>query len=166
MLTSGVLFQSRDCRAGRSGPLGPRLRSALRRGITCSWGLRAIARGDGDARAHALPAGTQRHAEQIGESAWKGEETFFSVDAFLYARCAAVANGRAFFERALAQPRNMPRDVEFEALLYAAGAAYQRRTRKEWDHQTGCSYETFSNRKGWAQPTAPTGGAAPPRSSR
>ncbi len=108
---------------------------------------------------------TQRHAEQTGESAWKGEETFFSVDSFLYARCAAVASGRTVFERALAHSRHMPKDVEFEPLLYVAGAAYQKRTRKEWDHQTGCSYETFSNRKGWAQPAGHTGGAAPPRSS-
>ncbi len=94
---------------------------------------------------------TQRHAEQIGESAWTGEGQSFSVDAFLYVRCAAVANGRAVFERALAQPRDMPKDIEFEPLLYVAGGAYEKRTGKEWDHQTGCSYETFSNREGWAR---------------
>jgi hypothetical protein len=33
-----------------SGPLGPRLRSALRRGITCPWGLRAVPRRRGKPR--------------------------------------------------------------------------------------------------------------------
>jgi hypothetical protein len=92
---------------------------------------------------------TQRHAAQIGEGAWRGEGEGFSVDGFLYARCAAVANGRAFFERVLAKPRTMPKDLELEALLYVAGAAYKRRARREWDYETGCDYETFSNRKGW-----------------
>jgi hypothetical protein len=93
---------------------------------------------------------TQQHAEQIGQAAWKGEGEPFSVDAFLYARCAAVANGRAFFQRVLESPSSMPKDIEFEALLYVPAAAYEERTGKTWDYETGCSSETFSNRAGWA----------------
>ena len=93
---------------------------------------------------------TRPHAEQIGHCAWTGDEVHFSVDSFLYARCAAVANGRAFFQRALADPAAMPKDLELEPLLSVAGAAYEERTGKEWDYVTGCDYETFSNRKGWA----------------
>ncbi|MBI5534806.1 MAG: DUF4240 domain-containing protein [Deltaproteobacteria bacterium] len=93
---------------------------------------------------------TCAHAKEIGEDAWKDEDAFFSVDTFLYARCAVVANGREVYERALAAPEEMPKDVEFEALLYLAGSAYERRTGKELDYSTGCDFETFSNRKGWA----------------
>jgi len=92
---------------------------------------------------------TEAHARAIGEYAYAGPDTFFSVDCFLYARCVVVANGRAYFESVRRSPHKMPRDMEFEALLSIGDAAYQRATGQERNHSTRVSYETFSNRAGW-----------------
>ncbi|MEK7255383.1 MAG: DUF4240 domain-containing protein, partial [Bacteroidota bacterium] len=72
---------------------------------------------------HALD--TRAHAENAGENAWKGENDFFSVDEFLYARCCVVANGEAFFKQVLKDPTAMPQDLTFEALLRIARKAYR-----------------------------------------
>jgi hypothetical protein len=91
-----------------------------------------------------------RFAKEIGRYAYGGEASHFSVDTFLYARCAAVAKGRAFFEKVLADPRHMPKDEEFEALLSVASCAYEKKTGEEYDHSPETDYETFSNEAGWA----------------
>ncbi|MBI3946064.1 MAG: DUF4240 domain-containing protein [Armatimonadetes bacterium] len=96
---------------------------------------------------HALD--TEAHARQIGEGAY-GSEEHFSVDWFLYVRCCVVANGREFYDRVLADPSQMPEEREFEALLYVAPTAYERKTGLDFDHDAPLSYETFSNRAGWA----------------
>lgn len=72
-----------------------------------------------------------------------------SPDAFLYARCVVVANGREFYEAVLRDPTRMPRQLEFEPLLTIAAAAYERKTGNDFDYSTGCSYESFSNADGW-----------------
>src|SRR5262249_25277333 len=66
-------------------------------------------------------------AKNIGEHAWKGDHAFFSVDMFLYARCAVVARGRAAYERALRDPTSVAKDVDLEALLYVPENAYARK---------------------------------------
>jgi hypothetical protein len=45
----------------------------------------------------------------------------------------------------------MPKDVEFESLLYVAQRAYERKTGSEDDvvESTAVSFETFSNQNGW-----------------
>jgi hypothetical protein len=91
---------------------------------------------------------TEAHAREIGEEAFQPGE-HFSVDWFLYERCAVVANGREFHELVVANPAEMPKDMEFEAILSVAPLAYERRTGQEFEHSTPLSYETFSNRKGW-----------------
>jgi hypothetical protein len=95
---------------------------------------------------------TRAHARHIGGDAYVDDDSHFSADGFLYARCCAVANGQAFYEAALADPARMPKDLEFEALLSAADAAWERRTGGEFDGDTGCSFESFSNLEGWAKP--------------
>jgi predicted DNA-binding WGR domain protein len=91
---------------------------------------------------------TRAHAREIGEEAFQPGK-HFSVDWFLYERCAVVANGREFHESVLADPTQMPKDMEFEAILSVAASAYQRKTGQEFEHPTPLSYETYSNREGW-----------------
>jgi predicted DNA-binding WGR domain protein len=98
------------------------------------------------AKLHALD--TEAHGREIGEGAYEPGK-YFSVDWFLYARCAVVANGRELHESVLADPKQMPKDVEFEALLSVAPTAYERKTGEEFDHTSIVSYETFSNEAGW-----------------
>jgi len=97
---------------------------------------------------HALD--TKAHARNIGADAYVSEDKFFSADAFLYARCVVVANGRELYETVLADPAKFPQDLEFEALLNLACAAYELKTGEECQgFETSVSYETFSNRAGW-----------------
>jgi hypothetical protein len=91
---------------------------------------------------------TEAHAREIGEECYR-EGKHFSVDWFLYTRCVPVANGRQVFETILADPKQMPKDCEFEALLSVAPQAYERKTSQEFEYDTPLSYETFSNAAGW-----------------
>ncbi|HVW03000.1 MAG TPA: DUF4240 domain-containing protein [Planctomycetaceae bacterium] len=91
---------------------------------------------------------TAAHAREIGEDAYR-EGKHFSVDWFLYTRCVPVANGRVYYEHVVANPREMPKDMEFEALLSVGPNAYERKTGRELNHTTPVSYETYSNTFGW-----------------
>ena len=93
---------------------------------------------------------TMAHARHIGEDSYVGKEEYFSVDAFLYARCCVVANGKQLFELVLSEPAEFPEDMEFEALLNLASAAHKRKTGVDpGGFSTSVSYETFSNQAGW-----------------
>lgn len=74
-----------------------------------------------------------------------------SPDAFLYARCAAVARGRAFYESVLADPVRMPVEEDCEPLLCVAEQAYEKKTGDSFDFDATPSYETFSNSGAWAE---------------
>jgi hypothetical protein len=87
-------------------------------------------------------------AREIG-SGWWGGDPPVSVDAFLYARCAVVANGRDFYDAVFADPTQMPKDTEFEALLFVGASAWEAKTGDEPTFMTSVSSETFSNRSGW-----------------
>lgn len=89
------------------------------------------------------------YAKNIGEGAYVNEETYFSPDLFLYARCAVVANGKNFYYEVLKNPKAMPADVEFEALLYVAGEAFELKNDEEFDYSAKVDYETYSNKKKW-----------------
>ncbi len=91
---------------------------------------------------------TREHAENIGEDAYT-EDSYFSVDLFLYARCYVVARGKNFFERVLDNPKSFPQDVTFEHILYLPYEAYELKTGKSLDYIASVSYETFSNAQGW-----------------
>ena len=95
---------------------------------------------------HALD--TVAHAREIGEEAFR-PGAYFSVDWFLYVRCFAVASGPQFYAAAVADPAQMPKDVEAEVLLSVAPMAFERKTGQEFDHSTPLSYETGSNQAGW-----------------
>ena len=90
----------------------------------------------------------QEIAENMGENKYR-ENHHFSVDTFLYARAAVVANGEAFFKKVLREPSNMLKEFTFEALLYLAADVYQQKTGAPWDYLPSPSYETYSNREGW-----------------
>ena len=72
-----------------------------------------------------------------------------SVDVFLYARCAVVANGEVAFEIGLNDPAQIPTDVDFEPLLYIASDAYLMKTGKQFEYVPTFSVETYSNKEGW-----------------
>ena len=74
----------------------------------------------------------------------------FSGDGFLYTRCCVVANGQAFYDEVLADPAQMPKDLEFEALLYVAPDAFEAKTGEEFDFAPALDFETGSNRAGWS----------------
>lgn len=87
---------------------------------------------------------TKAHADYYN----KEKKDFISVDDFLYVRVCVVANGRACYEEVLANPAKMF-DLSFEALLYVAWDAYERKTGKKFDYIPAYNFETFSNKAGW-----------------
>ncbi|MGC3944406.1 MAG: DUF4240 domain-containing protein [Chryseolinea sp.] len=90
------------------------------------------------------------YASNIGEDSYKGDDQHFSVDYFLYVRCCVVANGRDVFNYILSHPEEMPKGMDFEALLNVAMEAYNKKTRTDdYFHVTKFNYETFSNIEGW-----------------
>lgn len=89
----------------------------------------------------------QVFADESGES---GD----SDDGFLYARCFAVAQGKAHYEATLASPQLMPKTLDgwCEALLYPQRKAWARLTGKdelEWEFDSSVSYESGSNEELW-----------------
>jgi len=93
---------------------------------------------------------TIKHAKEIGEDGYVDESQYFSVDWFLYARCAVVANGEEFYKEVVTSPRRFPKDIEFEALLSIGATAFERKTGQEYNYVTKVSYETYSNSNGWS----------------
>lgn len=87
-------------------------------------------------------------ARQTGENAWRTDR-YFSVDAFLYARCCAVANGREFFHNVLQDPTLMPKDLDFGPLLRIAEEAFVRKTGRPYTYVPAFPVETYSNEAGW-----------------
>lgn len=91
------------------------------------------------------------YAKNIGEFSYKDDKNYFSVDWFLYTRCVVVANGRDYYYKVIKNPKEMPKDMEFEALLYIAQEAYEKKNNKEFDYIPAYNYETFGNREKWIQ---------------
>lgn len=76
----------------------------------------------------------------------------FSGDGFLYARCVALINGRAFYKKILNGEKKLDKDMEFEAILYVPAEAWARKHKKdpsEYPHIASPSYETGSNKEYW-----------------
>ncbi len=95
---------------------------------------------------------TREHARHIGQHAYSPER-YFSVDFFLYVRCCVVANGQDTYGTILNNPSAMLKDLEFEALLQLAQDALDRKTGipdTVFEPEATLCYETYSNRKGWA----------------
>jgi predicted DNA-binding WGR domain protein len=90
------------------------------------------------------------YASNIGPDSYKSEDEFFSNDYFLYVRCCVVANGKEYYESVLADPTQMPKEMDFEALLYLADEAYNKKMKTEDENlDTKLSFETFSNIEAW-----------------
>lgn len=90
---------------------------------------------------------TQKHAQVFLDD--PELEGYLSVDDFLYARCAVVANGKEFYYQVLKEPSKMPLDLTYEPLLFIAGTAYERKTGKQFMGPPTFNYETYSNEDGW-----------------
>jgi hypothetical protein len=87
------------------------------------------------------------YADESGES---GD----SDDAFLYARCFVIAQGRKQFEATLLNPSLMPKSLDgwCEALLYPHRRAWAEITgtdESEWAFDASVSYESGSNEQLW-----------------
>jgi hypothetical protein len=88
---------------------------------------------------------TRKHARRMTKRA----SDYLSPDDFLYTRCVCLVNGKKYYEDVLANPKRLPTDLEFESLLGIAALAYERKTGHEFEYETGCSYESFSNVRAW-----------------
>ena len=103
---------------------------------------------------------------EVARGVYRGEvdpddgDAYISADDFLYSRCVVVANGKAFYDRVLADPLTAPQGLEFEALLYVAADAYAKKTGEEYDHEPPLSKESFSNKAGWKATAATRRGRA------
>lgn len=91
------------------------------------------------------------YARNIGEDSFQGNGTYFSPDWFLYVRCAVVANGRDYYDKVLRNPEEMPKDAEFESLLYLAYEAFEEKNGEEFDPVAAYDFETFGNKAQWDQ---------------
>ncbi|HMV41652.1 MAG TPA: DUF4240 domain-containing protein, partial [Leptospiraceae bacterium] len=91
---------------------------------------------------------TKEHAKHIGDYAYKGDSSF-SPDIFLFTRALVVAKGKDFYTRVLLNPKLMPKNSDFEAILYLPAEAYKFKTSKEMNYVPKYIPETFSNNKGW-----------------
>jgi hypothetical protein len=102
--------------------------------------MRSIQTSPASATASAtIPASTR-------DCTWRGPSEIVSVQL-----THGPANGRAFYEAVMSDPRQTPKDMEFESLLYVARAAIKHQTGREdaEPEEPNVSYETFSNREGW-----------------
>lgn len=77
-------------------------------------------------------------------------DDYFSVDDFLYVRCAAVAEGRSYYENVLNNPSTLSAEIDFEHILSVAAEAYKKKTGREFDYIPLYNYETKSNLKKWS----------------
>lgn len=94
---------------------------------------------------------TMAHAKEIGNRAYSENSHNFSPDIFLFARSLVVAKGKEFYNRVLHNPSLMPKNVDFELLLYAANDAYKVKTSEELKYIPKFIPETFFNKKGWGE---------------
>ena len=85
-----------------------------------------------------------------------------SADVFLYFRGSVVAGGRAAFERVLQEGVLREKDWDDggagELMLDIAREAFERKTGREWEHETHVSVETGSNRRAWGSRESGTSG--------
>ncbi len=90
------------------------------------------------------------YAREIGADAYTGSKGDFAKNWFLYIRCCVVANGRDYYLSVQTDPKLMPKDTEFRALLGIAPQAYKAKTGKRLNYCGQHPFETFSNKPLWA----------------
>ncbi|MCJ1908993.1 DUF4240 domain-containing protein [Planococcus ruber] len=76
-------------------------------------------------------------------------DTYLSVDAFLYARCAVVAKGKDCFNQTVKNAAAINMEWDAEELLEVASEAYSKKTGEPFDYASSYDYETYSNRLAW-----------------
>lgn len=93
----------------------------------------------------------KKYAEHLGSNRYiDTDDHFFSVDDFLYARCAVVARGKDYYQAVLQNPDQIPKEFTFESLLSIPRKAYKAKTGlNDYNFVTNIWYETFSNADGW-----------------
>lgn len=89
---------------------------------------------------------TKQHAEAYMK---QQTDNYFSVDDFLYVRCAVVAEGRSYYENIVKNPSEISIDIDFEHILSVAAEAYKRKTGREFEYSPLYNYETKSNLDKW-----------------
>jgi hypothetical protein len=89
---------------------------------------------------------TKEHAKAYME---QQTEDYFSVDDFLYVRCAAVAEGREYYEKVKNNPSELSADIDFEHILSVAADAYKIKTGRDFEYSPLYNYETKSNTEKW-----------------
>ena len=89
---------------------------------------------------------TRQHAEAYMK---QQEDDYFSVDDFLYVRCAVLAEGRAYYKDIEKNPSALDADIDFEQILYIAAEAYKQKTGREFEYSPLFNYETKSNIDKW-----------------
>ncbi len=89
---------------------------------------------------------TKAHAD-----AYMAQQTdgYFSVDDFLYVRCAAVAEGSTYYENVLKNPSELSANIDFEHILSMASEAYKLKTGRDFVYTPLFNYETKSNLEKW-----------------
>ena len=120
---------------------------------------------------HALDTRAHCKACYKGELDPENGDDYISADDFLYSRCVVVANGQEFYAFVLNNPTEMPRDMEFESLLFLAANAFEQNTGDDYEHATLINHESFQNAVGWAataftRPGKFTGQDVPPGNRR
>jgi Protein of unknown function (DUF4240) len=84
---------------------------------------------------------TRAHAEAYMN---QQDDDYFSVDDFLYARCAVVAEGKEYFEKIKRNPSELSSEIDFEHLLSVAADAYKQKTGRDFEYSPLYNYETKS----------------------
>lgn len=77
---------------------------------------------------------------------------YFSPNAFLYARCVALINGKSYYNAILNGRQKLFADSEFESILYVPIKAWERLHNEDGDkypYVSELSFETYSNKSGW-----------------
>ena len=92
---------------------------------------------------------TKEHARYIGDDSYTEKSSSFSPDIFLFTRALVVAKGKDFYSRVLFNPKLMPKNSDFEAIIYLPAEAYKIKTGKEMNYVPKYIPETFSNSNGW-----------------
>ncbi|MBC6993913.1 DUF4240 domain-containing protein [Neolewinella lacunae] len=90
-----------------------------------------------DTRSHG-----EAYLQQVGEDD-------ISIDDFLYARCAVVAEGKSYFEEVLQDPQAISGESTFESILNLPDGAYELKTGREFEYLPSINHETYSNHINW-----------------
>lgn len=81
----------------------------------------------------------------------------FSMDEFLYIRCAALINSKRYYNDIVSGRKKLKGNLEFEAILSVPAFAWARfhgKDENEYPYITKYCYETMSNIEGWEEKNA------------